>query len=765
VKSTTARLSLLGAVFGVACFAVLLHLWFVMVEQHEAWERLSYRNRWTFRDVPTHRGAITDRFGQLLVHDVPTFRLGIDYEQFRRSHPLGTAVHGANLLAAHDERLQGVEFTYGREPAGAASACGELLALPVQRLRPGGPDREFVRDLRFYVVYLLAGLSQRGAAWTNRAITDALGKKAMVAVGDCLPGFSREQLQATFVRALAEVAALDLALPEGHGRGQLLDKLDGLRADWLAGAARPQRLQPVADRLSFDVAAGLRTSKITHPGLRLEPSVRRERTPVRDGDSVVDALLGAVHTFENWENEGEVQRRVRDVLPEEGLEELVPEGAGPEPVREDLQRSAASYVDLLVRSHGRLGTGGIEAAADATLAGSPGLRLIERDKKAKEQQMLSLLRVDPGQDVALTIDLDLQRVVETVSEATYRDWSTRVDSVGLGLLDVGAVLIDAGTGEILAVAGAPLRRDGALRPLPPGLNWYRIGDIGSLAKPFVQLEQFDAEREGRPCGDEAGFRPCVTHYGQAGGTKLECDGRHGDLALDPVQALAHSCNFWFFHVAEGLGLNGVHRAYRRFGLMAPVAADGFPADTWQPRPFGCSNGAVSTPKVHGLHPLQLRGIGYGVEASPAMVARAYAALATGTLRGLTLVRGESTAAVPLGIPDGDRARVLEGLRLCVESGTASRADNADLLWRLQVYGKTGTAEILKPRGDNNALFAGFLPYRGLDGVQLAFCAAVYCVPNGEHGGRVAGEFMAKILMAMQEVPLLQRRYLTAEAGR
>jgi cell division protein FtsI/penicillin-binding protein 2 len=148
-----------------------------------------------------------------------------------------------------------------------------------------------------------------------------------------------------------------------------------------------------------------------------------------------------------------------------------------------------------------------------------------------------------------------------------------------------------------------------------------------------------------------------------------------------------------------------------------------------------------------------------------MVARAYAALATGTLRGLTLVRGESTAAVPLGIPDGDRARVLEGLRLCVESGTASRADNADLLWRLQVYGKTGTAEILKPRGDNNALFAGFLPYRGLDGVQLAFCAAVYCVPNGEHGGRVAGEFMAKILMAMQEVPLLQRRYLTAEAGR
>ena len=76
---------------------VASHLLILMVVDHEDWLVRSYRNRWAFRDVPSVRGSLLDRFDRVLVADEPSFELSCVYERFRILHPVGAAVHGATL--------------------------------------------------------------------------------------------------------------------------------------------------------------------------------------------------------------------------------------------------------------------------------------------------------------------------------------------------------------------------------------------------------------------------------------------------------------------------------------------------------------------------------------------------------------------------------------------------------------------------------------------------------------------------------------------
>ena len=98
MSPTRTRLAVLGGLFGGGLLLLVGHLATVMLVDHEDWLVRSYRNRWAFRDVPSVRGALLDRFDRALAVDEPTFELSCVYERFRRLHPVGAAVHGATLL-------------------------------------------------------------------------------------------------------------------------------------------------------------------------------------------------------------------------------------------------------------------------------------------------------------------------------------------------------------------------------------------------------------------------------------------------------------------------------------------------------------------------------------------------------------------------------------------------------------------------------------------------------------------------------------------
>ena len=793
MSSTQGRLVRIGAVYGVALVCVLGYLLFVMTARHDEWLVRSYQNRWSFRDVPSVRGALLDRFDRPLAQDEPVFELSCVYERFRLFHPVGAAIHGASLW----EQLRGgvPSYTYAAGERGPDVAAHDLLSLPVTALSEGVLPKETRRALLQSVLTVLSACSERSLARIRTDLRAALRNPGMLQIGDVVRGCAVEDMEEQFAALLARFRALDASLaqllptdalsaPLAEGtapsRG-LVAQLDRLREDSLAqrrtrhsvdGVEHEGELlerigKPLFANVPFALAAALRVAAADQPGLILEPSLRRQD---RAGlPNTLAQLLGGVadldrmpprddKSWQRWQDY--VEARVETAMADD-LDDLVPDAAVPSQEQAEALRAEAqrSYEHLL-RTRERRGSSGIEAMLDSELAGTPGMRLVEQNARSREQLLWGSLRVQPGNDVALTLDLDLQTLLEAHVQSAARHWQGVARERGRDeqRIDVACALIDARSGDVLALASAPSELAGKPR-IPAVLSWRGNGAIGSLAKPLFLAEQLAAASQGFPHKDLATFEGCNRHWHKVGGQKLECDGVHGAAGARPETALAKSCNIFFFQAAEGLGEEGLRRALWRFGLLAPDT--GSDTDRFQPRPPELPAALAAAPRWIGRQLVPLRGIGYGIESNPLMVARAYAALATGQLPTLGLRRGEGRLAWPLGIDESDLSVVREGLRECVASGTAS-----DLmqLQAFSVHGKTGTAEV-GSHDDNNAWFAGYLPGISAQGVQLCFCAVVYAVPDKTHGADAGGLLVAEVLGAMAADAQLHHRYLGSGGGR
>ncbi len=803
------RLLRLCIAYGICLVVVVAHQFLVMALQHEEWSVRSYRNRWAFKDVPSVRGAITDRAGEPIAHDEPTFSLDCVYERFRHRHPVAVAVHGATLAT----RLSGAEtrYSYFGGTLGPAAAARVLLAVPAHALLHADLPKEEKRELQSAAITLLSSLAKKSRSRVRTDLLAAADASTDVPVGAAILGFGAEQLLLQFTAVQARLSALDRALQEaeqqrrgepGHFvdeeydefepgadaapadearaatvRKGLLQRLDQFRVDSLSGRrTRPASeagpegelldrvARPLARDLPFHLAAAVRIASEDQPGLFLEPALRRVRAT--DLPPSIAGLLGAVRPLaaEPVGSAAEpdyLRGRVDSVL-DEGLDELVPDGLTVIPdYQHTLQSQARNTYASVLRARERRGTSGIERALDESLRGEPGLRLVEHDRRSREQRLWSSLRVDPGEDAQITIDLRLQRMLDAEVDRALSRWAAVAQSrsADVGKVEVGLALIDADSGDVLALAGAPREADGV--PLvPPALRWRGNGALGSIVKPLFLLEQLIAQRAGFAHANLAALEPCPQKWRAKDGRIYRCDHAHWAEGTDPVVALAKSCNTFFFQVAEALGEDGLRRALWRFGMSMAGAGGG--DGRYQARPAELTAGLAAEPRwLDGAQGLPMRGVGYELEANPLTIARAYAALATGRLPTLGLRYGEARASYPLGANEEELALVRRGLLECVESGTAQKIEG---LSRAGVYGKTGTAEIrVSGKDANNAWFAGYLdPVH--TGAQLAFCAVVYAVPDRVHGADAAGLLVAQVLNAIAGDAELSARWLPPQRG-
>lgn len=769
------RIGRLGAVFAVLAAVLLGHLAWLMVFEHGVWARRSQQNRWAFRSVPSLRGPILDRFGAVLAADEPTTSLSIYYQRFRLRHPVGAALHAAMLWQRVAAPEAAAVYAYRPGPLGPDAACRDLLAVPAAVLRRGAMPRSQAGEFRTLVTTVLAA----GAGWSRREVARALRAAADggegTVLGEALPGVSREQLQAAFAarwQALVDFDA-DLAVARQRPPGALFDELERLREASLEQARVVRRDEsgeprldaagepllgdlveaiawPFAQQVPFALAARLRTGPYPEPGLEITADVLRTG-PDADEPSLralVGQLLGVDEAQESaaW-LDAAIQREY-----EAGwLDELVPaQVPGDEAARDRLQDAGAMALARAMLLQERRGVSGVEAACDSVLSGRMGIRLVERDAARRELHLWSSLGATRGEPVVLTLDRELQRTVEAAVQRCQAEFAglhqDRDDQARVG---AGLAVLDAHSGEVLAVAGAPVVGE---RPRGiPGVGWRGNGSLGSLVKPFVLVEQLLAEQHGTAVRTAAEFEPCTGKLLVAG-RRLGCAVGHGGDGCDPVRALAKSCNSFFFQVADGIGRDGVRHALQRFGLFPADAGEPAP-EAWLPAVPGA---AVVRPRWVGQVELRLRAIGYGVEASTIEVARAYAGIATGVLPPVSLVRGTAGAAVPLVGIDRELQVVREGLQGCVAFGTAR---GLGVFTELGVCGKTGTAEVGTVGRENNAWFAGYLPETASGSPQLAFCAVVYWVPNGVHGGEAAARLVADWLYRVRADRELAARWL------
>lgn len=115
--------------------------------------------------------------------------------------------------------------------------------------------------------------------------------------------------------------------------------------------------------------------------------------------------------------------------------------------REYPQGIAACHVIGFSNSEGR-GLAGIELGLNVNLRGVPGERVSLRDAKGREQRSLRITErpPEPGDTVELTIDLNLQRMVEAGLDEAMAEHRAE---------GAWAIIQDVRTGEILALAARP----------------------------------------------------------------------------------------------------------------------------------------------------------------------------------------------------------------------------------------------------------------------------------------------------------------------
>lgn len=420
----------------------------------------------------------------------------------------------------------------------------------------------------------------------------------------------------------------------------------------------------------------------------------------------------------------------------------------------------AQLRDTGYRPGDRIGVTGLEAAFESELRGSYGSEFVVVDVRGREVQSYRDGANDrppqSGYDLHLTIDHEVQALAESLF----------VNKRG------AAVALDPDSGEIISFVSHPdydpelfaqsipaatwdsLRSDpqdplynrATMSGFPPGSTWKPFMSLVGLEEGIIPPNE--NQLVDCPAGYQVGNRTFRNHQSKS----------HGRISLE--EALEVSCNTLYYDVMMNLDVNTWAEWAQRFGFGQEVPFDVsnqlpglIPDSSYFDRTYG---------RWTAGYTVNL-GIGQGdMSVTPLQMARYTAALANGgDLPSPHFVRyaehpstGERIMATPpplepTGVAPDHVARVREGMRRVMESGTAQWVSIPEI----ESGGKTGTAE--NPHGENHSLFIMFAPF---DDPEIAIAVAV---ENAGYGGSVAGpiaSFMAEKYLTGTIADTWERRY-------
>lgn len=519
---------------------------------------------------------------------------------------------------------------------------------------------------------------------------------------------------------------------------------------------RGSRAFEIDEHPAYDLVHLLTRYSERYGGFRVRTITRRVAVALEDsGRRVAPELIGSVR--------------------EPSLEEVVSQRHGRRALFELSHQTARSDEDLrelrglvaqLYRNDELHGTSGIEGLFDEDLRGENGYSESEGlEERAARGRDAFYKPPRNGSEVVLTLDLDLQRAAQRTLEHPLLPPAEQDRDVVWFANPVGAICLITPEGEVLAAASVPSEPD---LPAPPGrdgqrafahertLRMHTFQPLGSVFKPFVAAWALDHlaldPDEQLDCAVPADGRQAAY-----GAVRCHRTYGHGPLALR--EALEQSCNAYFAWLGERYGTKqALLEMSETFGFDRPtgVKAHGGSGlvEDWRMRAF---ERYASFPRAQ----LQRAGNGLAViEGTPLQVARAMAALATGRLPELRLVRsagGRELPAVsePLPISAPALELVRAALAAVVETGTAANRGlgRADLGFRLAA--KTGSADyyamneqvargLLSPRDRperrKHTWLAGWFPARDPVAIVVVFLHDVGFT-SGHTAVHVASQFL------------------------
>ena len=228
-----------------------------------------------------------------------------------------------------------------------------------------------------------------------------------------------------------------------------------------------------------------------------------------------------------------------------------------------------------------IGKAGIEKQYEKELRGKDGARRVEVDANGRPVRELVTLEPSPGNNLYLTLDMELQKVLEKSMDQVLQQLQKSYPKAQVG----SAVIINVKTGEVLAMCSRPaLNPDdwkgklsnekaayyyppGKYDPMKPGAEANRVLQEtyppGSTFKPITGMAALEKGLDPLSfvnCGGSYWIKP-----------NIKCTGVHGNVNY--YSGTAKSCNTYFQEIGRRAGKDSIIHVAREFGLGSKTGID------------------------------------------------------------------------------------------------------------------------------------------------------------------------------------------------
>ncbi len=370
------------------------------------------------------------------------------------------------------------------------------------------------------------------------------------------------------------------------------------------------------------------------------------------------------------------------------------------------------------------GQEGVELAWQDDLAGKPGSRRVIKDRKGRIVEDIESIRVPrPGRDIALSIDSKIQYLA-------YRELKQAVEASKSKA--GGIVVLDAQTGEVLALANLPVYNPNNRGKIKSERARNRaltdVFEPGSTLKPFTVAAALEA---GRISPD--------TIFQTAPGTltigKATIRDSHREGPLTVSQVIQKSSNVGSAKIALSLPPETLWEILSQSGFGVSTGS-GFPGEV---------TGRLRPHKTWRPIEQATMSYGHGISVSLIQLARAYTLFsAEGELKPVSLLKLDAPTTGERVISRATALAVSRMLEMVVRpGGTAPRAQISGY----RVAGKTGTAHKLEGNGyAKDRYISTFVGYAPASNPRLIIAVMLDEPSAGQYfGGVVAAPVFSQVM--------------------
>lgn len=369
------------------------------------------------------------------------------------------------------------------------------------------------------------------------------------------------------------------------------------------------------------------------------------------------------------------------------------------------------------RRDDEIGKGGLEQQYDARLRGVPGHQYLEVDHRGRVQgRLLEPILLDPQTGLSLSAESPPQQgpALRTTLDAELQEGVARLMQGYRG----AAIAMDVHTGELLAAVSSPSYDPNLFGPAAPVsdvkalfddphkpvLNRFMAGAYipGSVWKIVTQL----AGLEERLVTEQTTFY-CDGVFTLAN-QEFKCHRLSGHGSQNATQAMANSCDEYYYQLGHKLGVDRISKWAHYFGFGEPTGID-LPQEAGALVPTSQWKRDTRGEKWFPGNTIHYSiGQGY-VLITPLQLARAYALLANGGKLVTPHLNADlipEQTAPPLEVDPKNLQIVRDGLRMVVRGGTGRGINFSDM----EVAGKTGTADHVANQRPHS-WFVCYAPYK------------------------------------------------------